>query len=135
MNQSMSDLDELTPDDEAGLHFLYPAGAPASSVVPQAVTQVQQGSGGGGGNATTGGQRLGHRAGLLPVADVRLAAPGVLSKSEKYRKCPDTVGQPPRAEIGVPNMPSWKAKSGSFHETTKVVNSLRISTAGITMKA
>ena len=40
-------LDELTPDDEAGLHFLYPAGAPAPSVAPQAVTQVQQGSGGG----------------------------------------------------------------------------------------
>ncbi len=49
MNHSVSDLDALTPDDEAGLHFLYPAGAP--SVAPQAVTQVQQGSGGGGGCA------------------------------------------------------------------------------------
>ena len=27
-----------------------------------------------------------------------------------YHKRPDTVGQPPRAEIGVPNMLSWKAK-------------------------
>ena len=26
------------------------------------------------------------------------------------RKRPDTVGQPPRAEICVPNMPSWQAK-------------------------
>ena len=54
MNHSVSDLDELTPDDEAGLHFLYPAGAPAPSVVPQAVTQVQQGSGGGGGGCAVG---------------------------------------------------------------------------------
>jgi hypothetical protein len=31
----------------------------------------------------------------------------MLSKS---RKRPDTVGQPPSTEIGVPNMPSLKAK-------------------------
>ena len=54
MNHSVSDLDEPTPDDEAGLHFLYPAGAPAPSVAPQAVTQVQQGSGGGGGGCAMG---------------------------------------------------------------------------------
>jgi len=54
MNHSVSDLDALTPDDEAGLHFLYPAGAPAPSVAPQAVTQVQQGSGGGGGGCAMG---------------------------------------------------------------------------------
>jgi Matrixin len=54
MNHSVSDLDEPTPDDEAGLHFLYPAGAPAPSVPPQAVTQAQQGSGGGGGGCAVG---------------------------------------------------------------------------------
>jgi hypothetical protein len=54
MNQSVSDLDEPTPDDEAGLHFLYPAGAPAPSVAPQAVPQGQQGAGGGGGGCTMG---------------------------------------------------------------------------------
>jgi hypothetical protein len=54
MNHSVSDLDEPTPDDEAGLHFLYPAGAPAPSVAPQAVIQVQQGSGGGGGGCAMG---------------------------------------------------------------------------------
>jgi Matrixin len=54
MNQSVSDLDELTPDDEAGLHFLYPAGAPAPRVTPQAISQVRQGSGGGGGGCTMG---------------------------------------------------------------------------------
>jgi Matrixin len=54
MNQSVSDLDELTPDDEAGLHFLYPAGAPAPSVASQAVSQGQQGSGGGGGGCAVG---------------------------------------------------------------------------------
>jgi len=26
------------------------------------------------------------------------------------RKPPDTVGEPPSAEIGVPKLPSWKAK-------------------------
>jgi hypothetical protein len=30
--------------------------------------------------------------------------------SYRLEKPPDTVGQPPRTEIGVPNMPSWKAK-------------------------
>src|SRR5216683_3199681 len=54
MNHSVSDLDALTPDDEAGLHFLYPAGAPAPSVAPQAVTQAHQGAGGGGGGCAMG---------------------------------------------------------------------------------
>ena len=54
MNHNVSDLDELTPDDEAGLHLLYPAGAPAPSGAPQAVPQVHQGSGGGGGGCAVG---------------------------------------------------------------------------------
>ena len=28
----------------------------------------------------------------------------------KFKNRPDTVGQPPRTEIGVPNIPSLKAK-------------------------
>ena len=27
-----------------------------------------------------------------------------------FEKRPDTVGQPPSTEIGVPNIPAWKAK-------------------------
>jgi Matrixin len=69
MNHGVSDLDELTPDDEAGLHFLYPAVAPAPSAEPQTVTQAQQASGGGGGGCTLGaGDNPDLLLFLLPLA-------------------------------------------------------------------
>jgi hypothetical protein len=38
-----------------------------------------------------------------------------------YRKRPDTVGQPPSTAIGVPNMPSWKAKKLGKRTQEKVL--------------
>jgi hypothetical protein len=39
-------------------------------------------------------------------------------------KRPDTVGQPPSAEIWVSKMPSLKAKKGAFQNRAKVVDSI-----------
>ena len=44
-----------------------------------------------------------------------------LYASSRLEKPPDTVGQPPRAEIGVPNMPSLKAKKLSKLPREKVL--------------
>lgn len=50
MNHVLSDTDALTPDDEAGIHFLY-----APSAAPQAVTLGPHATGGGGGGCAMGG--------------------------------------------------------------------------------
>ena len=46
-----------------------------------------------------------------------------------------TYTDPTAHVVGRKELVEHIGKFGSFHETTKVVNSLRISTAGITMKA
>jgi dienelactone hydrolase len=75
----------------------------------------------GGSDGLTWSEEVGNDRGQRFIARLQAETDDVLAILDYLRTLPDTVGQPPSTEIGVPNMPSLKAKKLSKLPREKVL--------------